>query len=478
MSLKENKKNDKRGVPGMEVVTMAYTGDGSDIVSALQNEKYLFFLDSSRVDPVNGRYSLIGFDPFYVFSGKGTNLLNELRREYSQFSRTVQAVAGVPFVPGIVGYLSYDYGLTQERIKLYSKSSWNIPDAVFGFYDNLIVIDRVEKQLHILSTGLPEMKEELRRQRARSRLKSFQQRVVQAADQRLGGRENQHRKVRAAQFTLKENFSREEYIRAVKKILAYIAAGDVYQVNLSQRFESDLGLGQERGWEIYQSLRDEFPTSFSAYFKTDEFQLLCSSPERFLSLREASVQSKPMKGTRPRGRSVSEDNSFRREILNSAKDKAELLMITDLVRNDLGKVCRTGSVRVRSMRDIEEYATVFQATSTVEGELHPDKDCFDLIQACFPAGSITGCPKIRSMEIIEELEPTRRGIYTGCMGYIDFAGRMDLNIMIRTMLLYQGKVYFQTGGGIVADSDPATEYQETLVKAQAMRAALEKIYGC
>jgi len=225
--------------------------------------------------------------------------------------------------------------------------------------------------------------------------------------------------------------------------------------------------------ELYSSLRNVNPAPFSAYLDFGDFKILSSSPERFLTLRGSFVSTRPMKGTRPRSINLIEDKRLKEELLNSQKDKAELIMIVDLERNDLGRVCEYGSIKVTNLRNLEEYSKVFQTTAKVEGILHKDKDRIDLIKACFPGGSITGCPKIRAMEIIEELEPTKRNIYTGSLGYLSFSGDMDLNILIRTILLKGNKIYFQAGGGIVYDSDPEEEYQETLDKARALLETIE-----
>jgi para-aminobenzoate synthetase component 1 len=456
-----------------------YQGDGMDLAQAFQNERYLFFLDSSRVDPVDGRYSFIGFDPFDVYRGSGKKLLGKLKEKYETLRGKSKYTSEIPFVSGIVGYLSYDYGLAQEKIKLQRRETWRIPEAVFGFYDRVLVIDHLKHKLILLSTGLSGTKKSSHQKKARQKFDQVMLRVEKI----LAAREIPplKRVFRRGSFpntlSFKANLSKNEYKKSVKRVLRYIEQGDAYQVNLSQRFEFDVKQKNVQPVYLYRVLRDLSPSCFGGFFDAGNFQIISSSPERFLSFRGRVVQAKPMKGTRPRGEDSKEDLRLRDDILKSKKDRAELLMITDLERNDLGKVCEFGSVQVKTMREIEEYATVFQATSTIEGKLRRDKDCFDLISACFPGGSITGCPKIRAMEIIEELEPTRRGIYTGCLGYIDFNGRMDFNILIRTLLLYKDKLYYQVGGGVVADSDPEKEYEETLVKAKAMRQALESVYG-
>ena len=272
---------------------------------------------------------------------------------------------------------------------------------------------------------------------------------------------------------LRSNFTRPEYLRSVRRILEHIKRGDVYQVNLSQRFEYDLEKTRSP-IEIYKRLRRVSSFNFGGYLDCGNFQIMSGSPERFIRLENNRVLTSPMKGTRPRGRNFIDDQNKRDELLKSRKDKAELLMITDLERNDLGRVCGYGSVRVKNMRALEKYKTVFQTTSTVEGLLRKDKNAFDLLKACFPGGSVTGCPKIRAMKIIEALEPNHRGVYTGAFGYMSFSHRhMDFNILIRTLVKIRDKIYFHAGSGIVADSIPREEYEETLVKAKAMRLCLE-----
>jgi para-aminobenzoate synthetase component 1 len=268
---------------------------------------------------------------------------------------------------------------------------------------------------------------------------------------------------------LESNLTREEYERAVGRILDYIAAGDVYQINFSQRFRARTAA--EPAW-LYHALRTANPAPFAAYLDCGTGQILSSSPERFLQIRGRRIQTRPIKGTRPRTGNEQADQKAARELMMSAKDQAELLMITDLERNDLGRVCEFGSVHVPELVTLESYATVLHLVSTVEGRLAGGVTAVDAIRACFPGGSITGAPKIRAMEIIDELEPSARGVYTGAIGYLGFNGVADFNIAIRTMLHRDGVVHFHAGGGIVADSEPALEYEETLHKARGMRQAL------
>jgi len=456
--------------------TYDFAGDALELCARFRQEPYLFCLDSSRFDQGQGRYSFVGFDPFEVFKASGKNTLSLLKKRYARYSEASQQTL-TPFAGGIVGYLGYDYGLYQGKIPARAKDDLNLPDAVWGFYDRVLTIDHLHKKLYVTSNGLPEKNKALREKRAAARLEDIERalaRPFKRGTQYLIPDELSIVSPFKSPGDLASNFTKDEYLATIRKVLDHIAAGDIYQLNLSQRFTCDTAGENADPLEICRVLRQLSPVSFGGYFDAGALKLISNSPEMFLRLRDGKVQTRPMKGTRPRGRELSEDRRLRSEIEQSAKDKAELLMITDLERNDLGKVCDYGSVRVKEMRAIEEYKYVFQATSSVEGMLRHDKDCFDLIEACFPGGSITGCPKIRAMEIIEELEPTHRGPYTGSMGYIDFAGNMDLNILIRTLLHCGEKIHFQVGGGIVADSTPEGEYEETLVKARALRMCLEK----
>jgi len=264
---------------------------------------------------------------------------------------------------------------------------------------------------------------------------------------------------------IRSNFTRDAYVKAVKKAGEYIKAGDIYQVNLSQRFDIDLNMD---AFELYSVLRTINPAPFAAYLNFGDIKIVSASPERFLKKDGRIIETRPIKGTRPRGVTLSEDRRLRKELLESAKDRAENLMIIDLERNDLGRICEYGSVRVKDFMACEEYSTVFHLVSTVEGRLKTEIGPIDCLMNCFPGGSITGAPKIRSMEIIEELEPVKRSVYTGALGFIGFDGNMDTSIVIRTFVIKGERAYFHVGGGIVYDSDPEREYQETLDKAKAL----------
>ena len=452
-------------------------------------EPFAFFLDSG-MDPVKlGRYSFIGFDPFLVLKSRGKELTllregREERRRGSPFKALGELLdrydlepgeAPTPLTGGAVGYLSYDLCHFIENVPGKAIDDLQLPECCLGFYDVVITFDRLDQRTYIASSGFPEQDEDRRLKRARERLEEVKAILGrQRRDESRHSAQLNKRRLVSSQgssgMPLRSNFTHDEYILAVETAREYIISGEIYQVNLSQRFEGGLTAPP---YDLYQKLRSINPAPFAAYLNCDEVTVLSASPERFLKLDGDRVETRPMKGTRPRGRSASEDEALARELQNSIKDRAENVMIVDLERNDLGKVCRIGTVNVSELCTLEKYATVFQLTSSVEGRLDEVKNRIDLLEACFPGGSITGAPKIRAMEIIDELEPTRRSVYTGSIGYLSFSGQMDLSIVIRTILVKNDKVYVQVGGGIVYDSEPEAEYQETLHKAKALFEALK-----
>jgi para-aminobenzoate synthetase component 1 len=436
------------------------------IFAVLSQEKNCFFLDSSLNSNPLGRYSFLGINPFYILKTKNENPFPKLRELLDKYKIDVSK-NNPPFAGGAVGYLSYDLGLILEKkVKSRPKEDLKIPDCFFAFYNTIVTIDHLKQLLYIFSVGFPETNYRAAKYLCESNFKKIYN-LVSGVE--LYRNNNKKYLPKNNSEELKSDFAKQEYIAAIRKAKEYIKRGDIYQVNLSQRFQVKTGLPN---FEIYKRLRKISPSYFSAYFDAGDHQILSSSPERFLRLEDDIATTRPMKGTRPRGENRTEDTFFKKNLLESAKDKAELMMIVDLERNDLGRVCNYDSVRVTSLRELEEYSTVFQTTATVCGRLHKNKDRIDLLRACFPGGSITGCPKIRAMEIIEELEPTRRSVYTGCLGYISFSGELDFNILIRSILKKDDMLYFGVGGGIVADSNPEEEYQETLIKAKAMIAAI------
>lgn len=455
-----------------------FAGRATDIFSLFSEEKHPFLLDSSLQKGSRGRFSFIGFEPFEIFSASGQEALQELAARYQRHQVDFKNMPA-PFAGGLVGFLGYDLGLSLEGLFSSAKNDFGLPDCFFGFYDGTIAIDHLLRKLYIVATGLPEKNPALAEKNAKAKIADIAKRLNEYLPGRadLSPDAGWPKEEDDADFAFQSNFTREKYIHAVQKVLGYIAQGEIYQVNLSQRFLFENRFdSQSSPFELYKVLCTLSPANFGAYFDAKDFQIISHSPEEFLRLKNNHVYTCPMKGTRPRGKDIIEDEIMKNELLASAKERAELLMVTDLERNDLGRVCDYGSVGVQSMCVLEEYATVFQTISIVEGNLRKDKNAFDLIKACFPSGSVTGCPKIRSMQIIDEIEKTRRGPYTGSLGYIGFNGDMDFNILIRTLVKKNNEISFHVGGGIVADSVPEREYEETLVKAKALRRAIQQTF--
>jgi len=444
-----------------------------------KDRPFSFFLDSGMAHESLGRYSFIGSDPFLILKSRGNDItldwgdrqerisgspfdvLGQMLERYS----TPQSPTPVPFIGGAVGYLSYDLCHFIERLPATAVDDLQLPECYFAFYDSIIAFDHLKGKTYIVSTGFPEADAGRGNERAKQRLEG----LAAILSTELPSKKSLNGRAMPA-AGIQGNFTHKDYVAAVARAREYIAAGDIFQVNLSQRFDVELTVAP---YELYRRLCLINPAPFACYLNFGEVIVASASPERFLRVDGDLVETRPMKGTRPRGRTEEEDDALAKELLASVKDRAENVMIVDLERNDLGRVCRYGTVKVRELWTLERYATVFQLTSTVEGRLREGKSRIDLLKATFPGGSITGAPKVRSMEIIDELEPTKRSIYTGSIGYLGFDGRMDSSIVIRTFIVKDGKVYFQVGGGIVWDSDPEAEYQETLDKAKALIQALE-----
>ena len=432
------------------------------------------FLDSALVDEHGlGRWSFLAWDPFLTLAGKGDLIQVRKADRFSRSSdpplqilrgllqryRSEKGEGPVPFGSGAIGYLSYDLGHALERMPRTAVDDLQLPDLYFTFHDFVLAYDHLGRRWHLAGEDL-HRGERPSLARRRNEVMALAKKAGHARLPEIS---------RAEPVRFSSNFTRDDYLRAIGQAKHYIREGDIYQVNLSQRFRAP---APGPAWPLYQRLRWTNPAPFAAFLQAGDFQVLSSSPERFLKVATGRVETRPIKGTRPRGRTPAEDARLAQELLTSEKDHAELNMIVDLERNDLGRVCAYGTVRVTRHAALESYARVHHLVSTVEGQLRCGKDPVDLIRAAFPGGSITGAPKIRAMQIIDELEPTSRSVYTGAIGWLGFNGDLDLNIAIRTMIAKGGEVFFQAGGGIVADSDPEAEYQETLDKAQALFEAL------
>ena len=437
--------------------------DGFDIYSLFKEDLNTILLDSARDEETLGRYSFIGVNCFLTFKSKNGmcylgeeayagDTFEELNKIIKKY--TIENNTDLPFVSGGMGYFSYDLAREIEELPNIAKEDIDIPHCCYNFYDNIIILDNLEKSVYISALGmLKDQKDSI------EDIKKCIEKGNKIVYEKVGDITNK--------FT--SGFKKSDYINTVSKVRDYIKSGDVYITNLTQRFSCNT---DKSAYEIYKALRHINPAPFAAFMNFQDFNIICSSPERFLSIVDRRVETRPIKGTMPRGQSVAEDLKNKNILINSEKDKAELLMVVDLERNDLSKVCSPGSVKVTELFKLEEYSTVFHLVSTVVGELKDTVSPLQCIKACFPGGSITGTPKIRSMEIIEELEPVRRNIYTGALGYLGFEGNVDLNIIIRTILMKDNKAYFGVGGGITWDSREELEYNETLDKARALMRVL------
>jgi para-aminobenzoate synthetase component 1 len=408
------------------------------------------------------RYHILGAMPWLTFSGRGQNLsvktsegtlhcesdpIDMLQMILSRFKLT-DFCQTVPFSAGLMGYLSYDLKDSLEKLPKTSVDDTLLPHILFFAPSIIVVHDKKDNETYLnIKVQNKDMHDVVNEFEAIAHAKSSAGKMD----------------IYTGEF--KSCFSRETYIAAINKIKEYIKAGDVYQVNMSQRFKADFS---GDAYDLFRILYEKNPAPFFSFINAGDHQIISTSPERFVRRKGDKLETRPIKGTRPRGMTLSEDERQRGELINSVKDDAELSMIVDLLRNDLGKVCRGGSVYVSEHKRIETYSNVHHLVSIVEGTLESGRDSADIIRAVFPGGSITGCPKIRAMEIIDELEPFRRHIYTGSIGYISFHDTMDLSIAIRTATVAGGTILYSTGGGIVFDSNPEDEYDETLHKGKTI----------
>jgi para-aminobenzoate synthetase component 1 len=448
--------------------------DPLEVYAAFAADAQAALLESAAPGGERARYSFIAPEPFRVLRSKDGRIEIDGRLvdgdPFAVLDRELRrhALAPLPGLPplqaGAVGYFGYELAQHLERVPQAARDDMCFPDMVVGFHDVILAVDHQDRRAWVVSSGLPATDEASRRQLAAARLQQILARLDAAPP--LGELPRP-----AARADIAANFTRAAYETAVQRVIDYILAGDIFQANLSQRFQAPMPADLS-GFDLYRRLRAINPAPFAAMIKSEDVQIVSASPERFLTLRDGRVETCPIKGTRPRGATPEADRAFAAALLASDKDRAENVMIVDLLRNDLSRVCRDGTVEVPRLCELESFATVFHLVSTVTGILRPGLSAVDLLRACFPGGSITGAPKIRAMEIIAELEPTRRGPYCGSIGYVGFDGAMDSSIAIRTYAIKDGIVAFQAGGGIVADSRPADEYDETLAKARALIAAL------
>ena len=375
-----------------------------------------------------------------------------------------------PFLGGAVGYFGYEAGYFVEELPDTGADDLRLPEIRFGVFDCVLAHEHASNATYLAVLGRGRDERAARRNAARLLKRSHTEIAEFGARWREPEFEAEKRIPTDASLAIGGHFDRASYEAAVVRCKEHIVRGDAYEICLTHRLEVPF-----RGdpWSLYRELRAVSPSPFACYLRLLGAEVVCSSPERFLRLAtDRLVESRPIKGTRPRGASPAADAELRADLESSIKDRAENLMIVDLVRNDLGRVCEIGSVEASQLLAVKSYATVFQLTSTIQGVLGAEFDGIDLVRAAFPGGSMTGAPKIEAMKIIDRLEPVKRGIYSGSIGYIDFSGALDLNIVIRTLLVQRGLCTFSVGGAVVADSDPAAEYDETMDKARALRLAL------
>ena len=437
----------------------------AELFQYFADEKDSAFLDSSLVNQL-GRYSIIGAYPylrlvkddsgFYINGQKTTESTFEEYLKKYLLEHKDENKSSLPMVSGAIGYFSYEYGRKLMQVASCKENLVSIPDAMLIFYDFYVIEDRHEKKTYLVANGITEDAEKL--------LSCVERRISEPTEEIAG--------ICTSSYNIEvtPNFEKEEYKQAVDDMIRYIIEGDIYITNMTQQLKVK---SDKKPLDVFYDLRENNPSPFGGYMDYGDFQIVCASPERFLKMKQGHVDTRPIKGTRKRGETSEEDLFMRRELENSEKDKSELLMIVDLERNDLNRVCRPGSVKVTELFTVEEYATVFHLVSDIEGELEEGKTVMDLLEAAFPGGSITGAPKYRAMEIIDELENNQRNLYTGSIGYLTLDGDCDFNIVIRTVLHKDGMYYLGVGGGITAESDLEFEYEETLQKAKAVLEAMK-----
>jgi anthranilate synthase component 1 len=475
----------------------------SAFLSVAAEEPYAFLLESVEGGERIGRYTFLGARPYMVVTANG----DEVRIDHTSNDRRgktgetktktgkhkgsvfdvlggllsehrVAPVAGLPpFTGGAVGYFAYDAVRRLEELPARAKDDLHLPDCVLMFFDRVLAFDHLKHQLHLIAAvdvrGDGVREEQARKAYARKAYESAERDLDAMEQALLRGIPERHRKPRkpiTKPLATRATTARERFLKSVAKVKDYIAAGDVFQAVLSQRFELEPGVPP---FDIYRALRRVNPSPYMYFLRMGETHVLGSSPEMLVKVTGRQLEYHPIAGTRPRGRDDAEDRRLEQELRHDEKERAEHVMLVDLGRNDLGRVSDYGSVQVRELMYVERYSHVMHLVSHLVGRLRPELSALDAFAACFPAGTLTGAPKVRAMEIIEELEPVRRGVYGGSILYADFAGNLDSCIAIRTMLMQGKKAYVQAGAGIVADSVPESEHEECLNKARAVVRAVE-----
>ncbi|HTU42653.1 MAG TPA: anthranilate synthase component I [Candidatus Aquilonibacter sp.] len=470
-------------VPVVKSVSADLLTPVSAFLAIAANEPHAFLLESVERGEQIGRYTFLGARPYMRLRARGSVIEIERGRRCERYEGDVfafvkqllsehrpAAIPGLPpFVAGAVGYFAYDAVRQLERIGDHAKDDLSLPDVELMFFDRLLAFDHLRHQIHIVAAA------DVSRDNPR---RAYQRAVddISALERKLatGLRPAMWRKppkAKSAKLKIHSGTSRAKFMRSVERCKEYIAAGDIFQVVLSQRLEFTPGIN---AFDLYRALRQINPSPYLYFLRMGERQILGSSPEMLVRVTGRKLEYRPIAGTHPRGRDEAEDLRLEDAMRKDEKERAEHVMLVDLGRNDLGRVSEYGSVKVKDLMYVERYSHVMHLVSALEGTLRSNLSALDAFAACFPAGTLSGAPKVRAMQIIEELEPTRRGIYGGSVLYADFAGNLDSCIGIRTMLMQGKHAYLQAGAGIVADSDPAKEFQESMNKAQALLRAVEK----
>jgi len=458
----------------------------SAFLSIVPRQKYAFLLESVEGGERFGRYSFLGAEPRTVITARGRDItiregsserseqgsVIEVLRQHLRRHRPAQVPGLPPFTSGGVGYFAYDMVRQFERLPDRTEKDVDLPDCIFTFYDRLLVFDRLRHQIHIIAAADV---------RAESPRKAYDRAVtdIAAIEHKLArGIRGQHvhwsTGGKAKPIKVHTTTSHDDFVSSVRRAKKYIAAGDIFQVVLSQRLDFK---PPAEPFQIYRALRTVNPSPYMFFLKLDDTHVLGASPEMLVRVNGRKLDYRPIAGTRPRSADAAEDERLAEQLRKDEKECAEHVMLVDLGRNDLGRVSDYGSVKVRDLMYVEKYSHVMHLVSALEGQLRGNLDALDALAACFPAGTLSGAPKVRAMEIIEELEPVRRGVYGGAVLYADHAGNLDSCIAIRTMVLHGGRAYVQAGAGIVADSDPEKEYQECMNKASALLRACEAARG-
>jgi anthranilate synthase component 1 len=468
-------------------VTRQILADMETPVSAfrkIDSGNYAFLLESVEGGEKWGRYSFLGSNPSLVFRAKGSHV-EVLRGEGTEVLANAHdpltglkhllegyravTVPGLPrFTGGMVGYLSYDIIRHIERLPTLAKDDLDLPDALFLLTDTLLIFDNVTHRITVVSNAMVPEESPSAVERAYLEAQQKIESIIAALRRPMGAPVG--RPARAGSLHVESTATREGFCTAVNRVKAYVEAGDIIQAVLSQRLTVRTDADP---FDVYRALRIVNPSPYMYYLRLGDLKVVGSSPEILVRLEEDRIDLRPIAGTRPRGATEEDDHQLAEELRADPKERAEHIMLVDLGRNDVGKVARAGSVSVSDLMVVERYSHVMHLVSHVRGTLEPGRNAFEVLRACFPAGTVSGAPKVRAMEIIEELEPTRRGPYAGAVGYVSFSGNLDTCITIRTVLFARGMATIQVGAGIVADSDPEREYQETMNKARGMLRAIE-----